>query len=72
MPLYRTDSYLLLDALAWFELGERGQIHVGLANLTNERYIDWIDVRGRAANDPLVAYAVQPGRSASVTAVWTF
>lgn len=71
-PLYRTGSYLLLDAFAWFELGERGQIHVGLTNLTNERCIDWIDVRGRAANDPLVAYAAHPGRSASVTAVWKF
>jgi hemoglobin/transferrin/lactoferrin receptor protein len=71
-PLYRTDGYLVLDAFAWFELGERGQIHIGVTNLTDECYIDWIDVRGRAAGDPLVPYAAHPGRNAAISASWTF
>jgi hemoglobin/transferrin/lactoferrin receptor protein len=71
-PLYRTDGYLVLDAFAWFELGERAQINIGVTNLTDERYIDWIDVRGRAASDPLVPYATHPGRNAALTASWTF
>jgi hemoglobin/transferrin/lactoferrin receptor protein len=71
-PLYRTDSYLAFDAFAWFELGERGQINIGVTNLTDEHYIDWIDVRGRAGNDPLAAYATHPGRNASISASWTF
>jgi hemoglobin/transferrin/lactoferrin receptor protein len=70
--LYRTDSYLVFDAFAWFDLGERGQINIGVTNLTDERYIDWIDVRGRAASDPLVAYATHPGRNAAITASWKF
>lgn len=71
-PLYRTDGYLALDAFAWFELGDRGQISIGVTNVTDDRYIDWIDVRGRAANDPLVPYATHPGRNASISASWTF
>jgi hemoglobin/transferrin/lactoferrin receptor protein len=71
-PLYRTDGYFVLDAYAWFDLGERGQINIGLSNLTDERYTDWVDVRGRASNDPLVQYATHPGRNASITASWAF
>ena len=66
-PLYRTDGHLVLDAFAYVALGERGQLNVGVTNLTGERYIDWIDVRGRLANDPLVPYATHPGRSLSVS-----
>ena len=71
-PLFRTDSYLVFDAFAWFQLGSHGQVHLGLMNLSDARYIDWVDVRGRAANDPLVPYAAHPGRSASITATWMF
>lgn len=71
-PLYRTDGYVLLDAFAWLELGERAQINIGVENLTAERCIDWVDVRGRFANDPLVPYATHPGRNVSITASWTF
>jgi hemoglobin/transferrin/lactoferrin receptor protein len=71
-PLYRTEGYLVLDAFAYFELGDRGLINVGVTNLTDERYIEWIDVRGRAASDPLVPYATHPGRSGSVNVSWSF
>ncbi len=71
-PLYRTDDYLVFDAFAWLELGKRAHVNVGLSNLTNERYIEWIDVRGRAADDPLIPYAVNPGRHASIAVSWTF
>lgn len=70
--LFRTDGYLVLDAYLYFELGERGLLNVGVGNLTNERYIDWIDVRGRAADDPLVQYAAHPGRNAAATVGWKF
>jgi outer membrane receptor protein involved in Fe transport len=70
--LYRTDDYLVFDTFAWLELGERAHVNVGLSNLTNERYIEWIDVRGRAADDPLIPYAVNPGRHASIAVSWTF
>lgn len=72
VPLYRTDSHLVLDAFAYLALGERGQLDVGVTNVTDERYIDWVDVRGRLANDPLVPYATHPGRNASVSLSWQF
>jgi hypothetical protein len=31
-----------------------------------------VDVRGRAANDPLVPYYTRAGRNASVTLHWVF
>jgi len=72
VPLYRTEDYVTLDAFAYVELGERGRLNLALTNLTDEHYIDWIDVRGRAADDPLVPYAVRSGRSLSANLSWTF
>jgi len=72
VPLYRTDDYVTLDAFAYVELGERGRLNLALTNLTDERYINWIDVRNRAADDPLVPYAVHPGRSLSANLTWAF
>lgn len=71
-PLFRTGGYFVLDAYGYFTLGERGQVNLGFTNLTDQEYIDWIDVRGRSASDPLVPYAVHPGRSASITMSWEF
>ncbi len=52
--LYRTDGYATLDWLANVSLGPRLRLNVGLFNLTNTAYIEWADVRGRVADDPLV------------------
>ena len=71
-PLFRSDSFFVVDAFAYLTIAERGQLNIGLGNLTNERYIEWIDVRGRAASDPLVPYATHPGRNVSVNASWRF
>ena len=71
-PLFRTDGYFVFDAFAYLALGDRGSINLGLSNLTDERYIQWTDVRGRASDDPLIAYAVNPGRNASLMLNWTF
>lgn len=71
-PLFRTESLFVLDAFAYLSIGRRGTLNLGLANLTDARYIEWSDVRGRASNDPLVPYAVNPGRNTSVTLSWAF
>ena len=71
-PLYRTHGYFLVDAFAYIEIAKNGRLNIGLGNLTDERYIEWIDVRGRAATDPLVPYATHPGRNFSVNASWQF
>lgn len=72
VPLYRTDGYFVLDAFAHLALGERGRLNLGVGNLTDESYTDWVDVRGRAADDPLVIYAAHPGRHVSATVSWVF
>jgi hemoglobin/transferrin/lactoferrin receptor protein len=71
-PLFRTDGYLVLDAFTYVSIAERGSLNLGLSNLTNEKYIEWSDVRGRALDDPLVAYATNPGRNVSLTMSWAF
>ena len=70
--LFRTDGYFVLDAFVHLPLGKRGRVNLGLANLTDQHYIEWIDVRGRAADDPLTPYAANAGRHGSVAVNWRF
>jgi hemoglobin/transferrin/lactoferrin receptor protein len=72
VDLYETDGYLTVDALANLALGAGLTLNAGIFNLTDADYIEWVDVRGRAANDPLVPWYTRPGRNASVTLRWTF
>jgi hemoglobin/transferrin/lactoferrin receptor protein len=70
--LYRTDGYATLDWLANVNLGARLRLNVGLFNLTNAEYIEWADVRGRVAGDPLIPYYTRAGFNASVSLRYDF
>jgi hemoglobin/transferrin/lactoferrin receptor protein len=70
--LYRTDGYATLDWLANFSLGPRLRLNVGLFNLTGTDYIEWADVRGRVATDPLVPYYTRAGFNASASLRYDF
>jgi hemoglobin/transferrin/lactoferrin receptor protein len=70
--LYRTDGYATLDWLANVSLSPRLRLNVGLFNLTDTSYIEWADVRGRAANDPLVPYYTRAGFNASASLRYEF
>ena len=70
--LYRTDGYVTLDWLANVSLGPRLRLNVGLFNLTNAAYIEWSDVRGRVADDPLVPYYTRAGLNASASLRYDF
>jgi hemoglobin/transferrin/lactoferrin receptor protein len=72
VDLYRTDGYATLDLLAQADLGRGLSIDAGLFNLTDEQYIQWVDVRGRPVGDPLIPYYTNPGRNASVTLRWSY
>ena len=72
VDLYQTDAYATLDWVANVEFGHGLSLNAGVFNLGNARYIEWADVRGRAANDPLVPYYTRPGRNASLTLRWVF
>jgi hemoglobin/transferrin/lactoferrin receptor protein len=70
--LYRTDGYATLDWLANVSLSPRLRLNVGLFNLTNTAYIEWSDVRGRVADDPLVPYYTRAGFNASASLRYDF
>lgn len=72
VDLYETDGYVTVDWLLQFNLGHGLALNAGLFNLGNASYIEWADVQGRAANDPLLPYYTRPGRHASVTLHWQF
>jgi len=72
VDLYETDGYVTLDLLAHLDLGRGLRLNAGFFNLTDADYIEWADVRGRTAADPLVPYYTRAGRNASVTLHWSF
>ena len=72
MDLYETDGYVTLDLLAQADLGRGLRLQAGAFNLTDAEYIEWADVRGRPAGDPLIPYYTRPGRSVSVTLHWSY
>jgi len=72
VDLYQTDGYVTIDWLANVDFGHGLSLNAGVFNLTDREYIEWADVRGRAANDPLVPYYTRPGRNASITLRWVF
>lgn len=43
-------------------------VRLGVLNLTNARYFDWPNVRGRQATDPTIDRFSSPGVSAIVSA----
>jgi len=70
--LYRTDGYVVLDLLAHYDFGNGLRFNAGAFNLTDADYIEWADVRGRIAGDPLIPYYTRPGRNVSMTLHWQF
>lgn len=72
VDLYQTDGYATLDWIAGVDLGHGLSLNAGVFNLTDTDYIEWTDVRGRAASDPLVPYYTRPGRNASIALHWAF
>jgi hemoglobin/transferrin/lactoferrin receptor protein len=70
--LYRTDGYATLDWLVNVSLSPRLRLNVGLFNLANAGYIEWSDVRGRVAGDPLIPYYTRAGFNASASLRYEF
>jgi len=68
--LYATAGCTTLDWRINFALPAGLVLNAGVFNLTNRACIEWEDVRGRAANDPLLPYYTRPGRNLSLTLHW--
>jgi hemoglobin/transferrin/lactoferrin receptor protein len=70
--LYRTDGYATLDWLLQWNVAPRLRLNAGVFNLADASYIEWADVRGRIAADPLIPYYTRAGRNASVSLTYQF
>ena len=70
--LFLTDGYATVDLLAEWRFSPRLRLNAGVFNLTDAKYIEWSDVRGRTAEDALVPYYTQAGLNASVTLHYDF
>jgi hemoglobin/transferrin/lactoferrin receptor protein len=68
IPLARSPGFATLDLTGHWRLSERVMLRIGLFNLADRSWYEWSDIRGRAANDPLLEQYRRPGRHFSVNA----
>ena len=61
------ESFTAFDVLAWWKVTDRVSIRASVANLTDEKYFWWSDVRGVASTAAFADAFSQPGRNASVS-----
>lgn len=62
-PFFAPPGYVTLDLLADWRLSGHAQVDFGVFNLTDRRYWEWTDVRGRLASDTTLDFYTRPGRS---------
>ena len=65
--LYLPDSWLTLDLYGELRLGEHLRLNAGVYNLTDGKYWEWADVRGRPATDAAIDRYTRPGRTVSAS-----
>jgi hemoglobin/transferrin/lactoferrin receptor protein len=61
------DSYVVLDLYGELRIGEHMRLNAGVYNLTDEKYWEWSDVRGRPAADVAIDRYTRPGRTVSAS-----
>lgn len=64
--LARSGGHATLDLIGDWKLSESVHLRAAVFNVFDRRYVEWADVRGRAANDPSLDLYTRPGRSASL------
>jgi hemoglobin/transferrin/lactoferrin receptor protein len=62
-PFFAPPGYVTVDLLADWRISERAAINAGVFNVTDRKYWEWADVRGRRVNDPTLDFYTHPGRS---------
>jgi hemoglobin/transferrin/lactoferrin receptor protein len=65
--LFKPAGYAVFDLYFTQKLGANVTVRAGLQNLTDRTYWNWSDVRGLAADDPILPYLAQAGRAASMS-----
>ena len=56
-------AYRVVDLVGFVALTEALKLRLGVLNLTDARYFEWWNVRGRQANDPVIDRYSSPGAS---------
>jgi hemoglobin/transferrin/lactoferrin receptor protein len=65
--LLAPDAFGVVDVTAWTELTRAVTLRAGVLNLTNAKYFEWPNVRGRQATDPTIDRYSSPGVSVLVS-----
>ena len=60
---FAPDAYRIVDLVSFVSLTEALKFRLGLLNLTDARYFEWWNVRGRQAGDPVIDRYSSPGLS---------
>jgi hemoglobin/transferrin/lactoferrin receptor protein len=70
--LFAPSAYAVADLTGWVALPARLTLRAGVLNLTNARYFEWANVRGRSATDAVIDRYSSPGASglASISYGW--
>lgn len=71
-PLFNSPGYTTLDWYAQWQVLPQLRMDLALLNLTNRKYWQWADVRGRALDDPSLDRFTSPGRGAALNLVLEF
>ena len=61
-----------LDLTVGWRFNEGWRVDAGLSNAGNSAYLEWTDVRGRPASDPLLDLYYQPGRNWALSVTASF
>ena len=65
--LFAPAAYAVADLTGWIELQPRLTLRAGVLNLTDARYFEWANVRGRSATDAAIDRYSSPGASGLVS-----
>ena len=68
----RLGGFVSVDVTVGWRFSDTWHADLGVFNLGDASYLEWSDVRGRPASDPLLDYYRRPGRNwrVSLVAVW--
>lgn len=66
------DSFVVFDAVAWWQINDALTARAGVFNISDEKYWGWGDVRGVSSTAPFIDAFSQPGRNASVSIAMQF
>ncbi|MBI2381699.1 MAG: TonB-dependent hemoglobin/transferrin/lactoferrin family receptor [Gammaproteobacteria bacterium] len=64
---FRSPGYASFDLLGHWSLADNTELRLGLYNLADKTYWDWADVRGVAADSPILDRYTRPGRNAALS-----